>query len=354
MSLEMKNILNLIITDKDLDENTAEQAMELIMSGDATLAQIGAFLVAMRKKGENFKEIAAFARVMRKFCNKITPNIPKNAFLIDTCGTGGDVLNTFNISTSAAFILASADLYVAKHGNRSVSSSCGSADLLEGLGVNINASPEIVKKCIEEAGIGFMFAPIFHPAMKHAIGPRKEIGIRTVFNILGPLTNPASAQGQILGVFSSDLTEKMARTLQVLGVQSALTFHGIAGIDEISNLGKTVFTEIKNNEITNFELDVTDFGIKKAELHDIAGGSVQENIKTALNILNGEKSAKRDIVLMNSAAGLYIANKVQDFKEGIRMSEEIIEKRTPISKLKRLIEISGGDLEKFKVLEEKY
>ena len=351
MTLEMKNILEILLAKKNLDMESAEKVMELIMSGQITQAQIGAFLVALRTKGETFQEIAAFARIMRKFCNQITPNIPKDQFLIDTCGTGGDKANTFNVSTIAALIIAGADVYVAKHGNRSVSSSCGSADLLEGFGVNISASPEIVKKCIEEAGIGFMFAPVFHPAMKHAIGPRRELGIRTVFNILGPLTNPASAHGQILGVFSPELTEKMAQTLNMLKVKKALTFHGMPGLDEISSIGKTIISELNDGKIKNYELDVSDFGIKKATLKDIDGGTLEDNLKIALNVLNGESSPKSDIVLMNSGAGLYIAGKANTMKEGIALSKEVIEKGKPLEKLKQLINVSGGDLEKFKALE---
>ncbi len=354
MTLEMKNILELLISKKNLDVESAERVMEIIMSGNATQAQIGAFLVALRTKGESFEEIAAFARIMRNFCNQISPKIPKDQFLIDTCGTGGDKANTFNVSTIAALIIAGAGVYVAKHGNRSVSSSCGSADLLEGLGVNITASPEIVKKCIEEAGIGFMFAPVFHPAMKHAIGPRRELGIRTIFNILGPLTNPASAHGQILGVFSPELTEKMAQTLNLLNVKKAMTFHGMPGLDEISSVGKTIISELNNGNIKNYELDVSDFGIKKSTLDDIKGGTLEDNLKITLNILKGESSPKTDIVLMNSAAGLYIAGKVSSLEEGISLSKEIIEKEKPLEKLKDLVNVSGGDLDKLKTLEEKY
>ncbi|NHI93469.1 MAG: anthranilate phosphoribosyltransferase [Candidatus Lokiarchaeota archaeon] len=350
----MKKILEKLIIKKDLDEKSAENAMELIMSGNASPAQIGAFLVALRSKGESFKEIAALARIMRKYGNQISPKIPKNAILLDTCGTGGDEYNTFNISTIAALILASANIYIAKHGNRSVSSLCGSADLLEGLGVNIAASPEVVQKCIEDAGIGFMFAPVFHPAMKHAIGPRKELGIRTVFNILGPLTNPASAHSQILGIFSPDLTEKMAQTLKLLKVERALTFHGLPGLDEVSNIGKTIVSELNNGEIKNYELNVDNFDVLKASITDIKGGDLETNLKITLEILRGNQSPKADIVRMNVAAGLYVTEKASNFKEGMTIAQDTIESKKPIEKLVKLIKVSGGNLEKFKELEEKY
>ena len=354
MTIEMKKILEELIEKKDLDKKSAENAMELIMSGNSTPAQIGAFLVALRSKGESFQEIAALARIMRKYCKQITPKIPKNEVLLDTCGTGGDKLNTFNISTIAALILAGAGIHVAKHGNRSVSSMCGSADLLEGLGVNITASPEVVQKCIEESGMGFMFAPVFHPAMKYAIGPRKELQIRTVFNILGPLTNPASAHTQILGIFSPDLTEKMAQTLKLLDVKRALTFHGMPGLDEISNLGKTIVSELNDGEIKNYQLDVPDFDVTKASIKDIEGGDLDANLKITIDILNGQQSPKADIVCINVAAGLYVTGKANNYKEGMTIAREIIEKGNPLKKLKKLIEVSGGSLEKLKILEEKY
>ncbi|MHA1269456.1 MAG: anthranilate phosphoribosyltransferase [Candidatus Helarchaeota archaeon] len=347
----MKGILNLLVEKKDLEVKIAEKAMELIMSGKSTSTQIGAFLTALRMKGERPEEIAACAKIMRQFCVKITPKI-SNQILVDTCGTGGDKIKTFNISTISALILAGGDILVAKHGNRSITSTCGSADLLEGFGVKIDATPETVEKCIKNVGIGFMFAPIFHPAMKYAMTPRKELGIRTIFNILGPLTNPANAQAQILGVFSPDLTEKMTKVLKILGLQRALTFHGMPGLDEISNIGNTKISELKDGEIINYQINVKDFGLKKASIEDIKGGNLKDNLKIALNILKGEKSPRTDIVLMNASAGLYIANKIDNLKDGIEVSQEIIDSRKPIEKLKKLIEVSGGNIEKFKILEE--
>ncbi|TFF88814.1 MAG: anthranilate phosphoribosyltransferase [Promethearchaeota archaeon] len=348
----MKNILNRLVSYKNLDVKSTEKAMELIMSGNSTLAQIGSFLTALRMKGEKPEEIAALAKIMRSFCEKIDPRISNNQILLDTCGTGGDKLKTFNISTISALILAAADIPIAKHGNRSITSKCGSADFLEGLGVKIDAKPEIVQNCIEKAGIGFMFAPVFHPAMKHVMPARKQLGIRTVFNILGPLTNPANAQAQILGIFSPDLTEKIAEVLKILGVKRALTFHGMHGLDEISNLGNTKISELKDSEIINYQLNVKDFGLEKGSINDIIGGNVQDNIKIAMDILNGKKSPKLDIVLMNCAAGLYVTNKIDKLEEGIELSRDIIQSGKPIKKIKELITFSGGSLEVFEDFEE--
>ena len=347
----MKDILKQIVEGKDLEQATAEQAMRIIMTGQATSAQIGGFLTALRMKGEKSQEIAALARIMRSYCMKITPKIDSNAVLVDTCGTGGDLIKTFNVSTISALVLAGAGISVAKHGNRSVTSTCGSADILEGFGVNIGASPKIVQKCIEKVGIGFMFAPVFHPAMKHVMPSRKEMGIRTVFNILGPLTNPASASAQILGLFNPSLTEKMAETLRHLGVERALTFYGEPGLDEISNIGPTIISELKNGEITNYRLKVKDFGIQPAIVDDIRGSLVEKNLKIAMDIFNGEKSPKTDIVLMNCAAGLYVADKTETLKDGIEQSRDIINTGKPVQKLKALIKTSGGNLTNFEKLE---
>ncbi len=351
MTSDMKFILNLLANGKDLETDLAEQAMELIMSGKATPAQIGAFLVLLRQKGENFSEIAAFAKIMRKFCSKINPKYDK--VLVDTCGTGGDEIKTFNISTIAAFIVAGAGINIAKHGNRSVTSKCGSADLLEGFGVNINAEPKIVEKCIEN-GIGFMFAPIFHPAMKYAIGPRREIGLRTVFNILGPLTNPANANSQLLGVFDPNITEKMANALKTLGTDTAYIVHGEPGLDEISTLGKTKISELNNNKVNTFYISPKDFSIPKAEPKDIQGGLLDENLKIAIKILSGDSSKKTDIVLLNSAAGIVVGQKAKTINEGLDVAKESISSGNAYKKLKELIKNSGGSLEKIEKMEEQF
>jgi len=352
LSEEMKKILKIITLNKDLDDRSAAKAMELIMSGMTTPAQIGAFLAGLRLKGEKPSEIAAFAKVMRAFSKKVSPEIPKNDIMVDTCGTGGDAIKTFNISTLSALVLAAAGVRVAKHGNRSITSTCGSADLLEGFGVNINAQPEIVKKCIEKVGIGFMFAPVFHPAMKHALGPRKELGIRTVFNILGPLTNPAEAKAQIVGIYSPDLTEKIAQTLKLLGIKRALTFHGMPGLDEFSNIGRTFVSELENGGVRNYVVQVEDFGLTKATIGDIKGGTVEKNIQISLSILNGEKSPKMDIVLMNAAAGLYVASKVDALKDGVELARDVINTGKPHEVLRNLVETSGGNKTIFEKLED--
>ncbi|MHA1380540.1 MAG: anthranilate phosphoribosyltransferase [Candidatus Helarchaeota archaeon] len=351
MVSDMKFILNLLIERNDLEKELAEKAMEYIMSGSATPAQIGAFLVALRLKGENFEEIAAFAKIMKKFCKKISPKY--NNILVDTCGTGGDVFKTFNISTIASFVVAGAGINVAKHGNRSVTSKCGSADLLEGFGVNINAEPDIVEKCIEK-GIGFMFAPKFHPAMKYAIGPRRELGLRTVFNILGPLTNPANANSQLLGVFDPNLTEKMAHALNSLGIDSAFVVHGNPGIDEISTIGKTKISELINNEIKTYYLEPSDFSIPKAEFKDIKGGILEDNLRITYDILNGIKSKKTDIVLLNSAFGIVLGKKADRITEGLEVARVSISSGNAYKKLIELIINSGGSMEKIELLEDKF
>ncbi|NVM03521.1 MAG: anthranilate phosphoribosyltransferase [Candidatus Helarchaeota archaeon] len=343
MVTDMKFILNQLIDGKDLETNLAEQAMELIMSGNATQAQIGAFLVLLRQKGENFEEIAAFAKIMRQHCSRINPKYDK--VLVDTCGTGGDKIKTFNISTLAAFIVAGSGIKVAKHGNRSVTSKCGSADLLEGFGVNINADPKIVEKCIEN-GIGFMFAPKFHPAMKYAIGPRREIGLRTVFNILGPLTNPANANSQLLGVFDPNITEKMANALKSLGTNSAYIVHGDPGLDEISTLGKTKISELNNDIVKTYFISPKDFSIPMAKPKDIQGGLLDENLEIAIKILNGESSKKTDIVLLNSAVGIVVGQKAGTINEGLEVAKESVSSGNAYKKLKELIKNSGGSLEK--------
>ena len=351
MVSDMKFILNQLIEGKDLEKEQAEKAMEYIMSGDATPAQIGAFLVALRLKGENFAEIAAFASIMKKFCNKINPKY--YTALVDTCGTGGDEIKTFNISTIAAFVVAGTGVQVAKHGNRSVTSKCGSADLLEGFGVNISAEPKVVEKCIEK-GIGFMFAPVFHPAMKYAIGPRREIGLRTVFNILGPLTNPANANSQLLGVFDPNMTEKMANALNSLEINSAFVVHGEPGIDEISTVGKTKISELKNGEVKTYSIKPSDFSIPNAQLKDIEGGLLGENLKIAIKVLNGLDSKKSEIVRLNSAVGIVLGKKADTIKEGLEVAKESIDSGSAYKKLKELIKISGGDNTKINLLEDKF
>ncbi len=351
--MEICNSIEMVVNNENLAENNAKSVMRTIMSGDATPAQISAFLIALRMKGETIEEISAFASIMREFCTQINPTVG-NRMLVDTCGTGGDRINTFNISTIASFVISGAGIPVAKHGNRAVSSKCGSADLLEGLGVNINASAEIVRHCIEKIGIGFMFAPLFHPAMKYAMKSRREIGIRTVFNILGPLTNPANAKAQILGVYTPYLTEKMAKVLNMQGVDHALVFHGLDGLDEIGSTCETQISELNDGYVETYTVTPEDFGIKRAKLSEIQGGDLVKNIEICFQILRGNNGPMRDIVLLNASAGIFVGGKVENIAEGIEVAEEVIDSGVAFRKLKELVRGSKGSLSVFEDLEAKY
>lgn len=339
-----------LIEGKDLIEAEAEAAMKCIMSGEATQAQIGSFLTALRMKGETVEEITAFARAMREFATKISPRV--DDVLVDTCGTGGDRIKTFNISTVAMFVAAGAGIRIAKHGNRSVTSKAGSADVVEALGVQIDLPPERVERCIEDIGIGFMFAPRFHGAMKHAIGPRREMGIRTVFNILGPLTNPANAQAQLMGVYDGALTEKLARVLGKLGCRRAMVVHGLDGLDEISTLGETQISELKNGEVQTYKLKPEDFGIERTGVESIAGKDLAENVRMLLRLLRGERGPRRDIVLLNAAAAVVVGGKARDMCEGLAIAEDAIDSGRAYEKVVQLIEATGGNQQKLKAWEE--
>ncbi|KXB05997.1 anthranilate phosphoribosyltransferase [candidate division MSBL1 archaeon SCGC-AAA382F02] len=346
----MQSAINKLVNGQDLRTEEAEEVMRQIMSGEATPAQIGAFLSSLRIKGETPTEIAAFARVMSKFASRIDPKV--DDILVDTCGTGGDQINTFNISTSAMFVAAGADVLIAKHGNRSVTSKSGSADVLEALGVNIEVSPDKVEKCIEDVGLGFMFAPEFHGAMKHAIGPRKEIKLRTVFNVLGPLTNPAAARAQVMGVYDPSLTEKMAKVLNKLNCENAMVVHGLDGLDEISTLGETKVSELVDGGVRTYSIEPEDFDIPRAEPKDIAGGDAEENAKILLRILKGEKNAPRDITLLNAAAAILVGEKAGDMREGLEIAKKSVDSGKAYEKLEKLIETSGGDKTRLRKLEE--
>lgn len=345
----IQSAIRKLVEGRDLTEAEAEEVMEQIMSGDATSAQIGAFLSALRIKGETSEEIAAFARIMRRFASRIEPEV--DDVLVDTCGTGGDKLNTFNVSTSAMFVAAGAGVLIAKHGNRSVTSKAGSADVLETLGVNIDPSPEKVEKAIEDIGLGFMFAPEFHGAMKHAIGPRKEVGLRTAFNVLGPLTNPAGAKVQLMGVYDGSLTEKLARVLKKLECRRAMVVHGMDGLDEISTLGKTRISELENGEIRTYVIKPDDFGIPRTRPEEIAGGRVEENAEVLLNILGGEKGPHRDIALINAAAAILLSGKAEDLEEGLELAREAVDSGRAHEKLEQLVVASGGNMDRLKELE---
>jgi anthranilate phosphoribosyltransferase len=334
----IREAIGTLVRGESLTIEEAASVMEEIMDGKTTPAQLGSFITALSIKGETGEEIAGLARVMRSRATQVTVDGP----VLDIVGTGGDGLNTFNISTAAAFVAAGADIKVAKHGNRAASSQCGSADVLEKLGVKIDLNAGQVRNCIQEVGLGFMFAPNFHPAMKYAAGPRKEIGIRTVFNILGPLTNPAQAEYQVIGVPNLELAEKIVAALIRLGSRHALVLHGLNGMDEISITGRSMLWEIKNGELTKWQHHVSpeDFGLKKAPLTAVTGGSPEENAATIREIFGGATGAKRDIVLMNAAAALVAGNKVETLQEGVALAQEIIDRKLAFSKLELLIEFT--------------
>ena len=333
----IKEAINLTIQGKDLSEEQMIGAMKVIMEGNATDAQIGALLTALRMKGETVEEITGAARVMRE---KVAA-IKAPPLTVDTCGTGGDMSNTFNISTTTAFVTAACGVPVAKHGNRSVSSSCGSADVLEALGIKIDLEPKKVEKCLEETGFGFMFAPLFHPAMKFAIGPRKEMGTRTIFNILGPLTNPAGAQRQVLGVFSDRLTEPMAQTLGNLGAAHAFVVHGEDGLDEITNTDKTKITELKDGKLNTYFIAPENLDIPRAKKEDLTGGNADDNAKITIDILEGQKGPKRDIIIMNAAAALVAADKAEDLPEAANLASEAIDSGAASKKLDEVRDVSN-------------
>jgi len=351
----IREAIQKLIDGADLSFEESQSALEEIMSGEATNAQIAAFLTALRMRGETVEELTAFARLMRENCVRIHPNV--SGRLLDTCGTGGDKIKTFNVSTTAAFVIAGADVKVAKHGNRSVTSKSGSADVLERLGVNIAVEPETVEKAIEQVGIGFMFAPAFHPAMKYAVAPRKEVGIRTAFNILGPLTNPASANAQLLGVYDPRLTERLAYVLKGLDCEEAMVVHGLDGLDEVSTLGKTVISHLIGGEVITTETVPRDFGIKQANIEALQGATSEENAEVLFKIINGtstEDDARRDIVLVNAAAGLIVAGKAQNFAEGMDLGKKSIRSGAAYTKLKALVRVTCGDTSKLEGLEHKY
>ncbi|MDK2820234.1 MAG: anthranilate phosphoribosyltransferase [Clostridia bacterium] len=330
----LKPIISKVVEGQSLNEMEAEKAMDIIMSGEGTQAQIGAFLTALRLKGETVEEITGFARSMRRRAASI---VPKTRTFVDTCGTGGDGSQTFNISTTAAFVVAGAGVAVAKHGNRSVSSRCGSADMLEALGIKIDLPPEAVACCLEEVGMAFLFAPVFHSAMKHAAGPRREIGIRTVFNLLGPLTNPASAPCQLMGVYDPNLTETVAGVLKRLGTKRAYVVHGSDGLDEISTTGETKITVLDNGEIKTFNLTPEEVGLPRARLSDLTGGTAEDNANIAKAVLSGEKSPARDIVVLNAAFALLAGGATSNLTKAIEIAKESIDSGRALAKLKAMV-----------------
>ena len=330
----MKQYLQKIMERIDLTREEAAQAFDIIMSGEATPAQIGAFIVALRMKGESADEIAGGASSMRRHAVFIdTGGLP----VVDTCGTGGDARDTFNISTTAAFITAGAGVPVAKHGNRAVSSKCGSADLLAALGVNIEVPPETVEECIRTVGIGFLYAPKLHPAMKHAMGPRRELGVRTIFNMLGPLTNPAGAKGQIIGVFSPELTEPFANVLRVLGSRRAFIVHGHDGVDEITTTTATRISELANGKVSTYEFDPLPFIGEYADAADLRGGDPATNAAITRDLLSGRKGPRRDIACLNAAAAIAAGGKAADLKQGWALAQASIDSGGALKALDGLI-----------------
>ncbi len=337
-----------LVDRRDLTRIEAAAAMEAIMSGGATSAQIAAFLTALRMKGETVEELIGFAQVMRQKAAKIRTRGEEVAaltgtdreMLIDTCGTGGDATGTFNVSTATAFVVAGAGLRVAKHGNRSVSSMCGSADVVETLGISLELTPPQVGRCVDEVGIGFLYAPLLHTAMKHVMPARREMGIRTVFNMLGPLTNPASANAQVIGVYAAPLTEPLARVLAELGTVRAFVVHGADSLDEISNTGDSRVSEVREGMVKTFTVCPEDFGMPRASIEDLRGGDREQNAQIIRNLLDGERGPRRDIVLMNAAAALVAGGKGRDLKDGVTLAAHSIDTHAARAKLDDLIGFS--------------
>ena len=326
--------LNKIVRRKNLNEEEMSEMITEIFSGDITDAQIGAMMAALATKGETFEELAGAAKAMRRKAKRIQTSA---ATVVDTCGTGGDGSTTFNISTTTAFVVAGCGVTVAKHGNRSISSQCGSADLLEALGVKIDIAPEVTEQAVREIGIGFLFAPLYHGAMKYAAKARKEVGIRSIFNMLGPLTNPAAANCQLLGVYAPELTEMFAQALKLLGAKRAFVVHGHDGLDEISICAPTRISELKDNMIRTYDIQPEQFFGESADPEWLRGGKPEVNAEITKKILAGEKGPKRNIVLLNSAAALTAAGIAADFKEGIRLAETSIDEGKAAEKLESLI-----------------
>lgn len=337
--MDIQRALDVLSRFGHLQEEEAEAVMQQIMTGGATEAQIGAYLMALRMKGETQDEITGSARAMRANAHRVPT--AANGDLLDTCGTGGDRSGTFNISTTVAFIAAGAGIKVAKHGNRAASSKCGSADVLQQLGVNLDLTPEQVGQCVDEIGIGFLFAAKLHPAMKHAIGPRKQMAIRTIFNILGPLTNPAGAQRQLMGVFTADLTDFLAHVLGKLGSKSAMIVSGYGGLDELTTTGPNRVSHFRAGGVRSYDIDPREYGFKGANITELLGDDAPTNAAILRGILSGEiTDAKRDVVLLNAAAAFVAAEVEDNMADGIRRSTEVLDSGAALAKLDDLIAYS--------------
>lgn len=335
--MDIKTALKAIVEYRHLTHQEMTDVMHTIMTGDATPAQIGSFLMGLRMKGETVDEIVAAAQVMRQLAIPVQVNLPH---LVDIVGTGGDGLNTFNVSTTSAFVVAAAGGKVAKHGNRSVSSQCGSADVLEALGVKLTLSPEQIAQCIEQVGIGFMFAPQHHTAMKYAVTPRREMGIRTLFNLLGPLTNPASAPHQLLGVFNAHWLQPLAQVLQQLGSQHVLVVHSEDGLDEISIAAPTQVVELKNNTLQNYTITPEQFGLTRHSLDNIQVTSVNDSVMMVRSVLDNQDSPAKDVVLLNAGAAIYAADLANDLSQGIAIARTVLENGQAHAKLTALVQLT--------------
>lgn len=335
--MNMQQAIGRVLGRHDLTSEEMTEVMRTIMTGGATDSQIGGFLIGLRMKGETVTEIAAAAGVMRELVTRVNA---VSDFLVDTCGTGGDTSGTFNISTASAFVAAAAGAEVAKHGNRSVSSKSGSADVLEAAGIRLDLTPEQVGECIAEVGVGFMFAPAHHGAMKYAIGPRREMGVRTIFNILGPLTNPAGAPNQVLGVFSNELLDPMANVLQRLGSRHVLVVHAHDGLDEISIGDKTEVAELKEGRVRRFSIQPEEFGLKRAPISELRVADVQESLAIIRSVLEDHPGPARDIVQLNAGAAIYAAGLANSLAEGVKKADEAIASGEARNRLDRLVILS--------------
>ena len=338
--MNISEAIKAVISKQNLNEGEMHDVMNSIMTGQTTDAQIGAFLVGLSMKGETIEEITASAKVMRALATSV--ELSSNDYLVDTCGTGGDGLGLFNISTASAFVVAAAGGKVAKHGNRSISSKSGSADVLEAAGINLNISPELISQCIEEIGLGFMFAPAHHSAMKHAIGPRKELAVRTIFNVLGPLTNPAKAPNQIMGVYDKSLVEPIANVLKGLNSRHVMVVHSEDGLDEFSIANTTYVAELKDNNISTYTVHPCDFGLEEGNLNSIKAENAEQSLALINEAFSGKKGVARDIIALNAGAAIYVSGLVSSFDEGVTKANQILSDGSAQDKLDAYILASNS------------
>ena len=337
--MNIREAIDKLVNRADLSETDTVDVMNQIMTGEATPLQVASFLTALRMKGETVEEITGAARVMRDKAHRVNVG---GKTVLDTCGTGGDQKGTFNISTTSAFVVAGAGVDVAKHGNRSVSSQSGSADVLGALGVKVDAPKERVEQCIAKIGIGFLFAPLLHEAMKYAVGPRRDIGIRTIFNLLGPLTNPALASHQLIGIYSGELVGAIANVLKNLGSARAMVVHGLEGLDEISLCGPTKVAELRDGQVNEYILEPEQVGLKRCKLEELHGGSAEQSAEIVRGVLAGDKGPPRDVVLLNSGAALYLSGKAATIKDGIALAAASIDSGNARQKLEQLVELTNA------------